>query len=172
MALGLKIRKIRVKSVLNDPSVPGFDKLPPTLQRFFAKFPPTTIKKYSATPTSTRAEDANPFMPNKHPVTLRYHAPRYSLRQQSMIYKAAYRFGIQDLLPPMKKKFYEEKYNNKKLMRGVLAPKGHKYDLAKPQKLAKIEESLAKMDEKIIEVKGNKYKRILKKKQSKVSTWY
>ena len=172
MALGLKVKKIRIKQSLSDPSVPGFDKLPGMLQRFFMKYAPTTMKSYSAVPTSTRAEDANPFLPNKHPESLRWHNPKYSLRKQSVIYKAAYRFGIQDLLPPMKKKFYEEKYNNKRLMKGVLAPKGHKYDLAKPEKMAKIADNLAKMDEKIIAVKGNKYKRILKKKIEKTPTWY
>ncbi|CAI4496352.1 CFF_collapsed_G0021130.mRNA.1.CDS.1 [Saccharomyces cerevisiae] len=35
-----------------------------------------------------------PFLPNKHPVTQRFHDPKYSLRRMSDVYKLALRYGV------------------------------------------------------------------------------
>ncbi|QLG71950.1 hypothetical protein HG535_0C03020 [Zygotorulaspora mrakii] len=152
-------------------SLQFFDMLPTQLKNFFKKYPPSIM--FSTKPTSTHAIEANPFMPNKHPITKRYHEPKYSLRRMSDLYKVASLYGVQDFLPPMKKKFYEEKYENKKMMKGVLLPKGHKHELARDAKLAKMREAISNADRFILEVKGSKYKKKLeKKKRDDATTWF
>ncbi|KAL6947695.1 hypothetical protein ACO0RG_000274 [Hanseniaspora osmophila] len=150
-----------------------FEYLPQQLKNFFHKYPPTV--KYSSKPTSTLAPEANPFLPNKHPVTGRWHEPKYSLRRMSVLYKLSYRFGIQDLLPPTnsRKLFFEEKYNNKKFMKGVLSPKGHKYELERPAKLQRMADAIKNADKFILGNKGMKYKKRVeeKKDKSKIS-WF
>lgn len=133
-----------------------FQLLPDTLKTFFKKYPPGV--KYSSKPTSTHAIDANPFLPNKHPVTGRYHNPKYSLRRMSDLYKLARQYGLHELLPPRNKLFFEEKYQQKKFMKGVLLPKGHKYELAYQEKMQKMRDAIKNADEYILEVKGRKYK--------------
>jgi len=148
-----------------------FNTLPDKLQRFFTRYPPRPFKEYASKSTSTTAEDANPFIANKHPITLRYHDPKYSLRRQSDLWKLAYRYGIQDALPPLAngKKFYQEKYDTKPLMKGVLRPKGHKHERERPLKDARIKEALLHADEKIAEVRGKKtFEKRKAKKEKKV----
>lgn len=148
-----------------------FDLLPAQLRNFFKRYPPSV--QYASRPTSTHALEANPFMPNKHPITGKYHEPKFSLRRMSDMYKMASLYGVQDFLPPMKKKFYEEKYENKRLMKGVLLPKGHKHELARGEKMAKMKEAIANADKFILEVKGSKYQRKLERKQREnAATWF
>lgn len=148
-----------------------FNKLPKTLQSFFKKYPPNI--EYCSKPTSTHDFKANPFLPNKHPVTEKYQNPAYSRRRASVIFKEATRWGVESLLPPFpQKRFFEDKYHNKPVMKGVLRPKGHKYEHTKEARQKKIEVALENADKKIIDAKGQKYARRLerKKKDSKV-TW-
>ena len=148
-----------------------FDLLPAQLKNFFKKYPPNV--KYSDKPTVISAPDANPFLPNKNPVTGKYHEPNYSLRRMSDLYKLAYNYGIHDMLPPTKKLFFEEKYENKKFMKGVLLPKGHKHERIHEQKIAKMAEAIKNADQYIIDVKGSKYKRKLEQKQKeKARSWF
>lgn len=145
--------------------------LPFQLKSFFKKHPPSV--KYASKPISTHDIEANPFLPNKHPVTGCYHEPKYSMRRMSDIYKMAHLYGLQEFLPPMKKLFFQEKYDNKKLMKGVIFPKGHKHELMRDSKLAKMEEAIKNADRFIIEAKGKKYARRLEsKKQDKKMTWF
>lgn len=133
-----------------------FNTLPEKLQRFFTRYPPRPFKEYASESTLTTAENANPFIANKHPITKRYHTAKYSMRRQSDLWKIAYRHGIQDSLPPLAngKKFYQEKYDTKPLMKGVLRPKGAKYERERPLKEAKMKEALLHADEKIAELRG------------------
>lgn len=148
-----------------------FDQLPAQLKNFFKKYPPSI--KFADKPVSTHAIEANPFLANKHPVTGRYHEPKYSLRRSSDLYKMAYLYGVQNMLPPMKKKFFEEKYENKKMMKGVLLPKGHKHELQREGKIAKMQEAIKNADKFIIDAKGAKYMRKLEeKKKANAKTWF
>lgn len=148
-----------------------FDLLPAQLKYFFKKYPPSI--EFASKPISTHAIEANPFLPNKHPVTGRYHEPKYSLRRSSDLYKMACLYGVQGFLPPMKKKFFEDKYQNKKMMKGVLLPKGHKHELQREGKLARMQEAIKNADKFIIDVKGAKYKRKLEaKKKQDAKTWF
>lgn len=148
-----------------------FNLLPDKLRTFFKKFPPNV--KYSDRPTLVNSPDANPFLPNKHPVTGRYHNPKYSLRRMSDLYKLAHQYGLQNLLPPNKKLFFEEKYDQKKLMKGVLLPKGHKYELRYDEKMKKMEEAIKNADQFILETRGKKYlKKIEKRKQKNHQSWF
>lgn len=148
-----------------------FDLLPRTLKTFFKKYPPNVA--YSGKPTSTTSPVANPFLPNKHPVTNNYHNPKYSLRRMSDLYKLAHQYGVHKLLPATNKLFFEEKYKQKKLMKGVLLPKGHKHELGRDEKLRKMEEAIKNADKYIVEVRGSKYARKLeKKKRGNANTWF
>lgn len=148
-----------------------FDLLPIQLKNFFKKYPPNM--KYSDKPTLITAIDANPFLANKNPATGKYQEPKYSLRRMSDLYKLAYNYGIHDLLPPSKKLFFEEKYEQKKFMRGTLLPKGHKHERMLEGKVAKMQDAIKNADKYILEVKGSKYKRRLEKKQKEKSrSWF
>ncbi|CCE65627.1 hypothetical protein TPHA_0M00520 [Tetrapisispora phaffii CBS 4417] len=148
-----------------------FELLPKQLKNFFKKYPPSV--KYADRPVSTHSLEANPFYANKHPVTGRYHDPKFSLRRMSVLYKTAYLYGVHTFLPPMKKKFFEDKYENKKFMRGVLNPKGHKHELLREGKLAKMEEAIKNADNYIIEAKGSKYaKKLEKRRAEKQKSWF
>ncbi|AMD19076.1 HBR175Cp [Eremothecium sinecaudum] len=147
-----------------------FDLLPTKLKTFFQKYPPSIT--YSSKPTLTTEINANPFLPNKNPTTGRYHDPKYSLRRMSDLYKLAYRYGLQDLLPPSKKLFFEEKYEKKKMMRGVLLPKGTKHELRHESKVAKMQEAIKNADQYIAEVKGAKFLKKLEKRKLKERTWF
>ncbi|CAI4063400.1 hypothetical protein SUVZ_07G3110 [Saccharomyces uvarum] len=151
-----------------------FDGLPLKLKSFLQRYPPSI--KYSSVSTSTKAVDANPFLPNKHPVTQRLHDPKYSLRRMSDVYKLALRYGVQDFLPPIdntKKLFFEDKYDKKTLMKGVLLPKGHKHELKLNEKLKKREEALKNVDNLIASKKGSKYaKKLEKMKTTQSIGWF
>ncbi|CCF59186.1 hypothetical protein KAFR_0G01520 [Kazachstania africana CBS 2517] len=149
-----------------------FEMLPRKLKNFFAKYPPHI--KYANEAVSTHAVNANPFIANKHPVTNTYHNPLYSRRRMSDIYKLAYRYGIQDLLPPIQNKaFFEEKYNSKKFMKGVLQPKGHKHELNQADRAKKMAKAITEADNTIINVKGQKtVRRLAKKKIENIRNWF
>ncbi len=133
----------------------AFDSLPLKLVNFFKKYPPASLRQYADKPVSTTDLNANPFMPNRHPVTQKTHDSIYSLRRQSDLYKLAYRYGIQDLLPPiLHKKFFEEKYETKVPMKGTRIFKGHKRERFRDARRAEVAEAISKADEIILAAKG------------------
>ncbi|KAK9471035.1 mitochondrial 54S ribosomal protein mL59 [Dipodascopsis tothii] len=140
-------------------------KLPPVLKSFFAKYPPSTLKAYASTQTLTTADDRNPFLPAIHPVTKVVHDPVYSLRRQSVIFKLAQDYGLETLLPSMDKKFGLEKKEGKLPMKGVVRPKGAAYERNYEDRMLAKEKAIAQIDEKILSVKGNRYKRRLEKRK-------
>ncbi|KAK6453662.1 mitochondrial ribosomal protein MRPL25 [Scheffersomyces xylosifermentans] len=149
----------------------AFAKLPQKLHNFFIKYPPRPFAQYSEKPSTIVDPNLNPFYPNKNPETGRWHGAKYSLRRSSDLYKMARKFGIQDLLPPLPKKFYEEKYFNKNWMRGVLTQKKRKWERDFPEKLEAREQAIAKMDETIAAARP-RYKKQLEKKQQREKTWF
>lgn len=150
-----------------------FAKLPVKLQAFFTRYPPVQFKTYSTKPTSTDAEDANPFLPNRHPVTNKTHNPKYSMRRQSDLWKLAYRFGVEDQLPVLQnnKIFYQEKYDANQFMKRTLRPKLARYERNKEERKQKTKDALAKADETILAVKGNKYKRLMERRAKEGKSW-
>lgn len=151
----------------------AFAKLPLKLQNFFTKFPPAPIKTYSEKPTLTNAADANPFLANRHPVTGRTHEPLYSLRRQSDLYKLAYKFGIADLMPKLAngKKFYLEKQQSSPILKGVLYPKGHKWERTYADRKKKIADALAEVDNVLIKHRGTKYRKRLERRKLEEKQW-
>mgnify|MGYP003362182625 CR=1 FL=1 len=150
-------------------SVKYFESLPRQLKSFFERFPPSV--KYASAAVSTHAADANPFIANKHPETQRYHDPVYSLRRSSELYKLAHRHGVESLLPPLPAKlFFEEKYENKTFMKGVLLPKGHKHELRRQERDEARAKGIAGADAQIAKIKGQKFNR--RKAQRTATTWY
>ncbi|GMG30094.1 unnamed protein product [Ambrosiozyma monospora] len=160
--------------IFNLSSQQAFKKLPTKLQNFFTRYPPAPFKQYATKPTLTTAEDANPFLPNIHPVTNKLQEPIYSLRRQSDLFKLAYKFGIADLMPSLRnnKKFFQEKYDSKPVLRGVLRPKGHKWERTYAARKQKVADALAKVDDVLIEHRGTKYKKRLERRESEKKTWY
>jgi len=99
------------------------ESLPPRLTRFFARYPPQAILPKGRTPrnpsdpTTTspsspelpsaaqipasidESSSINPFKPQKHPVTGRWHDPVFSLRRQADLVKLARQHGVEELLP-------------------------------------------------------------------------
>ncbi len=89
--------------------------LPPRLSRFFARYPPPAILPSSnitnsAIPPSTSSSSPestiqselpypNPFKPQRHPVTGKWHDPVFSLRRQADLVKLARNHGVEELLP-------------------------------------------------------------------------
>lgn len=86
--------------------------LPPKLQRFFARYPPTQILKpqpdgeYAR--TGYQEERRNPFLPKKFHPTGKTHNPVYSLRRQADLVKLARENGVEELLPFTPKKTEEQ----------------------------------------------------------------
>lgn len=153
---------------------PYFAQLPKPLADFFAKYPPAPYRQYADKPTSTEALDANPFLPNRHPITQRVHDPVYSLRRQSDLYKAAYRYGIAHLLPKVSgnRKFYEEKYETKTPVQGSVRFKLSKSERKAPERQKEMEEALAKADELIAKARGARFKRRLAAKAKQPLPWF
>lgn len=151
----------------------AFGMLPEKLQRFFTRYPPAPLRAYADKPTSTDAPDANPFLANKHPITGKYHEPVYSLRRQSDLYKLAYKFGVADLMPTLmhNKKFFAEKQAESPVLKGVLAPKGHKWERTYAQRQQKIADAVAKADDLLIQNRGQKYRRRLENREAEKKTW-
>lgn len=86
--------------------------LPPKLQRFFARYPPTQILnrlpngEYER--TGYQEDRKNPFMPKKFRPTGMVHNPVYSLRRQADLVKLARQNGVEELLPFTPKKTEEQ----------------------------------------------------------------
>lgn len=161
------------QKLFNVTSSEAFFKLPLKLQNFFTKFPPAPIKQYADKPTLTNAPDANPFLPNRHHITGRTHEPLYSSRRQSDLYKLAYKFGISDLMPPLAngKKFFVEKQQSSPILKGVLYPKGHKWERTYADRKKKIDDALAKVDDILVQHRGTKYKKRLERRKLEQKTW-
>ncbi|CAN3362606.1 large ribosomal subunit protein mL59 [Diutina catenulata] len=149
----------------------AFAKLPQKLHNFFLKHPPRPFATYADKPSTINDPHKNPFFANKNPESGAWHDAKYSLRRSSDLYKMARKFGIQDLLPPMPKRFYEEKYNNKNWMRGQLAFKKQKWERELPDKLAAREEAIRTMDDTIAKARPG-YKKQMAKKEANKKTWY
>lgn len=77
--------------------------LPARLRTFLARYPHPSILPAGADPatykTAYQEETPNPFLPTKHPVTGRWHEPKYSLRRQAELVKMAREHGVEELLP-------------------------------------------------------------------------
>jgi large subunit ribosomal protein L25 len=147
----------------------AFAKLPQKLHNFFIKYPPRPYREYDVKPSVITSATVNPFLPNKNPETGRWHGSKFSLRRSADLYKMARKFGIQDLLPPLPRKFYEEKYMNKNWMKGVLTQKKKKWERELDGKLEARKEAIENMDETIIE-KRPRYRKLLEKREKR--TWY
>lgn len=162
-----------------EPTVPltgnaFFATLPKPLADFFKRFPPPPFRTYATKPTTIDDPAANPFLPNKNPLNDKYHDPIYSLRRQSDLYKAAYRYGITHLLPPLQndKKFYEEKYETKPPLRGATKFKLSIAERKAPARKAEMEEAIAKADEVIAKARGSRWRRKMEKKQKEPLPWF
>ncbi|KAK6461326.1 mitochondrial ribosomal protein MRPL25 [Scheffersomyces coipomensis] len=149
----------------------AFSKLPQKLHNFFIKFPPRPYAEYSVKPSVITDPHLNPFLPNKNPESGKWQGPKFSLRRSADLFKMAKKFGIQDLLPPLPRKFYEEKYNDKNWMRGVLSQKKRKWEREFEDKLEVRKEAIANMDDIIVAARPS-YKKQLQKRQAKQKTWY
>lgn len=77
--------------------------LPSRLRTFFARYPPTTILPAGADPetakTGYQKDTPNPFASTKHPITGKWHDPKYSLRRQAELVKLARQHHVEELLP-------------------------------------------------------------------------
>ena len=75
--------------------------LPQRLRTFLARYPPPRIFPDGQEPKKTayQEECPNPFLPYKHPVTGKWHNPKYSLRRQAELVKMAREHGVEELLP-------------------------------------------------------------------------
>lgn len=148
----------------------AFAKLPQKLHNFFIKYPPRPFKSYTEKPSTIDDVNLNPFLPNKNPETGKWHGAKFSLRRSSDLFKMARKFGIEDMLPTIPKSFYQDKYDNKNWMKGVLKQKKHKWERELPEKLAAREKAIAGMDEIIINARPS-YKRQLAKRERKRKTF-
>lgn len=159
--------------LFNLSSAEAFAKLPAKLQNFFTKFPPAPLREYADKPTLTNASDANPFLANRHPVTGRTHEPLYSLRRQSDLYKLAYKYGIADLMPSLLngKKFFDEKQAASPILKGVLYPKGHKWERTYAERKKKIADALEQVDDILIKHRGAKYRKRLERRKVEQKKW-
>lgn len=80
--------------------------LPANLLRFFARYPPPQLfsSAQDAHQTGYQLATKNPFKPQKHPATGKWHDPVYSNRRQADLVKIARQHGVEDLLPHSSKK--------------------------------------------------------------------
>lgn len=152
----------------SDPNGNLFSMLPLRLSNFFKKYPPSPFASYAEKPTITNAADANPFLPNKHPITNKWHKPKYSLRRQADLFKEAYRFGIEHLLPRLgnNKTLYEQRYETKSPVRGSVEFKLSKGERVREKRAAEVDEALAKADDVIAEASGAGARRRLERKRA------
>ncbi|EGW33681.1 mitochondrial ribosomal protein MRPL25 [Spathaspora passalidarum NRRL Y-27907] len=149
----------------------AFKKLPAKLHNFFLRYPPRPYAQYAAGKSTIDDPQRNPFFPNKNTTNGRWYDATYSRRRSADLFKTAYKFGLQDLLPPMPRKFYQDKFDNKNWMRGVLHQKKQKWERELPAKLEARKEAIENMDAIILE-KRPRYKRQLEKQQQKKKTWF
>lgn len=151
-----------------------FHTLPAPLAAFFTKYPPAPFRTYSAEPVKLDDPSANPFLANINPITGKRHDPVYSLRRQSDLYKAAYRYGIEHLLPPLSngKMFYEEKYEKKPVVRGATRFKLSIAERKAPERKVEMQEAISKADEAIAAARGSKWRKKMEKKNKKPLPWF
>lgn len=143
-----------------------FGELPEVLQKFFKKYPPSPFRTYATKPRATNDPEANPFLANKHPITQAWHKPKYSMRKQADLWKAAYRFGIPHLLPQLlhNRKFYEEKYEEGTKVKGAQLFKLTRRERKAPERAREVAEAISKLDEKIAQRKGRRFTEFLAQK--------
>lgn len=150
----------------------AFSKLPQKLHNFFIKYPPRPFANYLDKPSTTSDPNLNPFLPNKNPETGKWHEAKYSLRRSADLFKMAYKFGIQDLLPPLpQKKFFNDKFDNKNWMKGVLSHKKHKWERELDEKLEERQKAIENMDQ-IIASSRPRYKKQIQKREKQKRTWW
>lgn len=147
--------------VLTARDIYGYNQLPSVLKGFFERYPPRQFKEYASNVVDKFSPNENPFLPTRNPVTKIVNPPKYNMKIQSKIFKMAYRFGVEDCLPPLRnnKRFYEDKYENKPYMNGVLRPKGHKREREWPAKKARMDEAMEKRVDTIASTLGGKFKK-------------
>jgi large subunit ribosomal protein L25 len=77
--------------------------LPARLRTFFSRYPPASILPEGADPETSKTPyqqvAPNPFQSTKHPVTGKWHEPKYSLRRQAELVKLARKHHVEELLP-------------------------------------------------------------------------
>ncbi|KAH6690449.1 hypothetical protein F5X68DRAFT_229766 [Plectosphaerella plurivora] len=73
--------------------------LPIRLRSFLARYPPASIVPEGTPKTAYQEHTPNPFSPQKHPVTGKWHDPIFSLRRQAELVKLAREHGVEELLP-------------------------------------------------------------------------
>lgn len=80
--------------------------LPANLLRFLARYPPPQLftSPQEAQQTGYQLATKNPFKPQKHPATGKWHDPVYSNRRQADLVKLARQHGVEELLPHSAKK--------------------------------------------------------------------
>ncbi|KAL2124657.1 hypothetical protein VTJ04DRAFT_1022 [Mycothermus thermophilus] len=131
--------------------------LPQRLRTFLARYPHPSILPAGQTPetfkTAYQEETPNPFLPTRHPVTGRWHNPKYSLRRQAELCKLARKHGVEELLP------YSPKSTEAKLRKRVeeglrvkgtgvgQKVKGHKHERLLEEKMEKRREAMLAMPE-------------------------
>ncbi|KAK2072699.1 hypothetical protein P8C59_007037 [Phyllachora maydis] len=146
--------------------------LPPRLLTFLARYPPVSILPTGTDPATAKTgyqEDTpNPFLPLKHPVTGRWHNPKYSLRRQAELVKMAREHGVEELLP------YTPKGTDEKISKRVefglrvkgtgvgQQVKGHKHERQMIAKMEKRRQAMLNMPKLIRE-----WKRVGKTKWTK-----
>lgn len=89
------------------------------------------------------------------------------MRQQADLWKAAYRFGIQHLLPKLlhDRKFYEEKYaEGTEKLRGANQFKLTRKERKAPQRAQEVSEAIKELDNKILQRKGKRFANFLAQK--------
>ncbi|TDZ30082.1 54S ribosomal protein L25 [Colletotrichum spinosum] len=79
--------------------------LPKRLQDFFARWPPASILPAHLVGQKTGFQEItpNPFKPQKHHRTGKWHDPYFSLRRQAELVKLAREHGVEELLPQTRK---------------------------------------------------------------------
>ncbi|KAK4202258.1 putative mitochondrial LSU ribosomal protein L25 precursor [Triangularia verruculosa] len=150
---------------VSSPLIQLAQSLPPRLKTFFARYPPLSIQPPGAARSPAKAltfyqrETPNPFLPHKHPVTGKWHDPKYSLRRQAELVKLAREHGVEELLP------YTEKGTETKLAKRVEfglrvkgtgvgeRVKGHKHERTLVGKMEKRRKAMLEMPELIKEWK-------------------
>ncbi|KAL2271298.1 hypothetical protein VTJ83DRAFT_669 [Remersonia thermophila] len=137
--------------------------LPARLRTFLARYPHPSILPAGQTPetfkTAYQEDTPNPFLPLRHPVTGRWHEPKYSLRRQAELYKLAREHGVAELLPSTPKS--AEERLRKRVEEGLRVKgtgvgqkvKGHKYERQLEAKMEKRRQAMLAMPELIKEWK-------------------
>ncbi|KAL2260640.1 hypothetical protein VTK26DRAFT_5298 [Humicola hyalothermophila] len=131
--------------------------LPARLRTFLARYPPASILPKGADPethkTAYQEETPNPFLPTKHPVTGRWHDPKYSLRRQAELVKMAREHGVEELLPYTPKGTEERLRKRVELGLRVKGTgvgqkvKGHKHERQLATKMEKRRQAMLEMPE-------------------------